>query len=296
MSRFAGYRLLACPSCQTVHAVANQVSFNLMSFESWTDGQKRHALMGSREGVRQCAQCEAMFLEREAKFVGHTRRCQRDDEVPYQIPDFLLRPAYETNWSWQGLRERLIKLGQWVLRGGLPSAAAGPAQSSEAAGSAVGAGESPKLDYPEFLYVPDSALASIIENPTHQSDPLMLALRKLYWRYLNDPYRDKARRFKAHGMDATVGFFPTELQTQNMRALLQLTYHYQPEDVVTLAELHRELGEFDIAVRLLKQCEADNEEANTIRDAAVSRVAAPLPVVYAWQTPNRSQVDCPRTP
>ena len=290
MTRFAGYRLLACPHCQTVHAVANLVSFNLMSFETWTDGQKRDALLDYREGVRQCSSCEQVLLERDAKFIGHARRRQRDDEVPYEIPDFLRRPAYESNWSWEGLRESLISLGRRVLRGGLPSASAFPAQSSEAAGSTVGLGDDLDLDYPAFLYVPDSALATIIEKSTHQSDPLMLALRTLYWRYMNDPYRDKARRFKAQGLDATVGFSPTELQAQNMRSLLQLTYHYRPEDVITLAELHRELGEFDIAIRLLKTCDPDDAEANTVRAAAVRRVAAPLPVIYAWQTPKRTHV------
>jgi hypothetical protein len=107
---------------------------------------------------------------------------------------------------------------------------------------------------------------------------------------MNDPYRDKARRFKVQGLDATVGFSPTELQAQNMRALLQLRYHCRPEDVITLAELHRELGEFDIAIRLLKACDPDDAEANTVRTAAVRRVAAPLPVIYAWQTPNRTHV------
>ena len=290
MTRFAGYRLLACPHCQTVHAVANLVSFNLMSFETWTDGQKRDALLDYREGVRQCSSCEQILLEREAKLIGHAMQRQRDDEVPYEIPDFLRRPAYESNWSWEGLRESLISLGRRVLRGGLPSASAVPAQSSEAIRTTLGSSRDTNPNYPAFQCVPDSALATIIEKSDCQNDLLMLALRTLYWRYMNDPYRDKARRFKAHGLDATTSFFPTELQAQNMRVLLQLRYHYRPEDVITLAELHRELGEFDIAIRLLKACDPDDAEANTVRTAAVRRVAAPLPVFYAWQTRDHTHV------
>lgn len=76
MPRFYGYRLLGCPACQTVHAVANLVSFNLMSFETWTDGKNLHSLVDYREGVRQCASCEHIFLERETKFF-----CQRPNDA-----------------------------------------------------------------------------------------------------------------------------------------------------------------------------------------------------------------------
>jgi hypothetical protein len=110
MTRFAGYRLLGCPSCQAVHAVANLVSFNLMSFETWTDGQKLHALVDHRQGVRQCTSCDGVFLERDATFMGTARTRWRDDDEPYEIPAFLLRPANEPVWTWQRLLLLLAEL------------------------------------------------------------------------------------------------------------------------------------------------------------------------------------------
>jgi hypothetical protein len=53
--------------------------------------------------------------------------------------------------------------------------------------------------------------------------------------------------------------------------------------VVTRAEIHRELGEFTAAVELLSALDGSDEEANTILKAARQQVAAPVPVVYAWQ-------------
>jgi hypothetical protein len=141
------------------------------------------------------------------------------------------------------------------------------------------------------LHVADCALAGLLENASGYSPSLVLALRKLYWRYLNDPYRDKARKFHELGLNAGATFAPTELQLVNMRALLVLVYQHEPEDVVTLAELHRELSEFEAAIGLLRSCDPDDEEANTIRDAASNQVAAPLPVVYAWQSARRVGAD-----
>lgn len=288
MTRSAGYRLLACPHCQTVHAVANLVSFNLMSFETWTDGQKRDALLDYREGVRQCSSCEQILLEREAKLIGHARQRQLDDEVPYEIPDFLRRPAYESNWSWQRLRERLNRIGQWMVRGGLPIASAASTKSTANTVPRNLAIEQSAKTYPAFLQVPDTVLADLLENASGYSPLLALALRKLYWRYLNDPYRDKARLFHAHGLNADSTFAPTELQVENMHALWQLVRQYEPEDVMTLAELHRELGEFEVAVGLLRSCYPENKEANTIRNSAVTRIAAPTIINYARQASSKA--------
>jgi hypothetical protein len=278
MTRFAGYRLLGCPHCQAVHAVANLVSFNLMSFETWTDGQKVHALVDHREGVRQCASCDGVFLERETLFMGKARTRWRNDEEPYEIPAFLLRPANEPVWTMQRLREKLSSVFAWVMRGGLPA----PASRHTDGGASAAVANDTYVEYPDFCYVPDIALAGLIAQGS-QSDELMLALRTLYWRYLNTPYRDTARRLLEKNRDPTVAFMASDLQTSNMRELLALLNKYRPEAVVTRAEIHRELGEFTAAVELLSALDGSDEEANTILKAARQQVAAPVPVVYAWQ-------------
>ena len=282
MTRFSGYRLLGCTACETVHAVTNLVSFNLMSFETWTDGQKLHALMDYREGVRQCSSCEHVFLEREAKFMGNARTRWRNDDEPYEIPAFLLGPANESTWSWQGLRDKLSALGSWVMRGGLPSPSAPPAKPGEGTVPTEAS-----FQYPELYPVLDSDLAGLVSKASGRSEPLMLAIRTLYWRYLNDPYRDTARRLIEKGRDPVTAFKASDLQIDNMRTLLALLDKHRPHEVVIRAEIHRELGEFKEAALLLAQGASEDEEANCIYSAALQQVSAPLPVIYAWQSTMR---------
>jgi hypothetical protein len=282
MTRFSGYRLLGCPACETVHAVANLVSFNLMSFETWTDGQKLHALMDYREGVRQCSSCEHVFLEREAKFMGNSRTRWRNDDEPYEIPAFLLRPANESTWSWQGLREKLNAFGSWVMRGGLPATTASSSKPSETTAPT----EAP-FQYPELYPVLDSDLAGLVAT-AGRSEPLMLAIRTLYWRYLNDPYRDTARRLTEKGRDPTVAFMASELQIENMRELLALLVKQRPEEILMRAELHRELGEFTAAIELLTAWDSEDEEARAIREAARRAISAPTVINYAWQVTSKA--------
>jgi hypothetical protein len=283
MTRFAGYRLLGCPSCQAVHAVANLVSFNLMSFETWTDGQRLHSLMDYREGVRQCSNCEHVFLEWDAKFMGNARTRWRNDDEPYEIPAFLLRPANEPTWTWQAVRDKLSALTGWVMRGGLPA----PVAVADNAGTTAAPADVP-FQYPELYPVRESDLASLVAKPADYSEPLMLAIRTLYWRYLNDPYRDTARRLIEKGRDPAVAFTASELQVENMRALLALLVKHRPEDVLMRAELHRELGEFKEAALLLAEGASEDEEADNIYSAALQQVSAPLPVTYAWQRNKRT--------
>jgi hypothetical protein len=283
MTRFSGYRLLGCPACETVHAVANLVSFNLMSFETWTDGQRLHSLMDYREGVRQCSSCEHVFLELEAKFMGNARTRWRNDDEPYEIPAFLLRPANEPTWTWQTVRDKLSALIGWVMRGGIPA----PSTVADNTGTAPASADVP-FQYPELYPVRDSDLASLVAKAKDYSEPLILAIRILYWRYLNDPYRDTARRLIEKGRDPTVGFTASDLQIENMRALLVLLVKHRSHEVVMRAEIHRELGEFKEAALLLAEGASEDEEADNICSAALQQVSAPLPVTYTWQRNKRT--------
>lgn len=55
------------------------------------------------------------------------------------------------------------------------------------------------------------------------------------------------------------------------------------------AELHRELGEFIAAAELLTDWDSGDEDASAIREAAQQKVAAPLPITYAWQRKVRTE-------
>jgi hypothetical protein len=164
------------------------------------------------------------------------------------------------------------------MRGGLPA----PSTVAENAGTAPASADEP-FQYPELYPVRDSDLASLVAKATDDSGPLILAIRILYWRYLNDPYRDTARRLIEKGRDPAVAFTASELQIENMRALLVLLIKHRPEDVLMRAELHRELGEFKEAALLLAEGASEDEEADSIYSAALQQVSAPLPITYTWQ-------------
>jgi hypothetical protein len=162
------------------------------------------------------------------------------------------------------------------MRGGLPA----PSTVAENAGTAPASADVP-FQYPELYPVRESDLASLVARPANYSESLILAIRTLYWRYLNDPYRDTARRLIEKGRDPAVAFTASDLQIENMRALLVLLVKHRPEDVLMRAELHRELGEFTAAIDLL-------DDLDAIREAARDKISAPTLIKYAWQSSSKT--------
>ena len=102
--------------------------------------------------------------------------------------------------------------------------------------------------------------------------------------YLNDSYRDQARDTLKNKKDPTSLFNPSEQQVNNMVSLLELMENnpnrYQE---TTLAELHRELGNFDKALSLLEESRFSSKEAETIYNAAVAAIRAPVRIYYSHQ-------------
>ena len=290
MTRFDGYRLLACPLCNHVHAKANVVSFNLMAFENWSDGRSVHALYDNRQGLRKCVGCEDFFLESEATFIGRLSTLEAEHQVaPYEvdIPAFLRRDAdgeanpksadsntqnssAQTSW-WSRFKA-------WCKHN--PQHDAYRAPTSESAQKS----QEPRPSYPRLQSVYDSDLASILEKQDRYSDQLLIAARRLYWMYLNDPYRDTVRGLLKKGKDPLIAYRPTELQVDNMRSLLALIHQYpEPYLGITIAELHRELGEFDQAIALLEKQNSLSQEDQTIIEAAKKGISAPVRIIYAHQ-------------
>lgn len=290
MTRFDGYRLLACPLCNTVHAKANVVSFNLMAFENWSDGRSVHSLFDNRQGLRQCAGCKDFFLESEATYIGRLSSYESQRQVaPHDIdiPAFLRRDADgESSNQKSALIETLAKQEPKTWLGNLkhwwnkkPSTEKTQPYPSENESFKE---ESPQ--YPRLQSVFDSDLATILEKPHSYSTELIISARKLYWMYLNDPYRATARGFIKKGKDPYEAYRPTDLQIENMQ-LLALMISESSEDYLrsNLAELYRELGEFDKSVHLLQQRASLDIEAETILNAAKDGISAPVPIKYPHQ-------------
>ena len=69
MTRIAGYRKIACPSCKAVYKTPNYSSINMTSFERWSDGREVHALFDNGGGIRSC-KCGIYFQLKYAEDLG----------------------------------------------------------------------------------------------------------------------------------------------------------------------------------------------------------------------------------
>lgn len=124
----------------------------------------------------------------------------------------------------------------------------------------IGHAESAQLPYLELVESKD------IKQCLVQGGSLIFeqAVRRFYWQDLNHAYRDVYIAFRAEvaAQDAVTGnfsvppFVPTLEQRQNMISLSDLMNDERqigtPIDLVVLAELYREMGEFDQASKVLK--------------------------------------------
>jgi len=293
MTRFDGYRLLACPLCDKVHAKANLVTFNLMAFENWSDGRSVHSLFDNRQGLRKCTGCEDFFLESDATFIGRISSLEAERQVdPHDvdIPAFLRRDADgEANpKSTKSYSQKVTAPSSWWSRF-KAWCVHNPQHDAyrQANVDTSSENEEPRPSYPRLQSVFDSDLASILERQDKYSDQLLIAARLLYWMYLNDPFRDTARGFIKKGKDPSIAFRPTDLQIDNMRSLLALMeQHPESYQETIAAELHRELGEFEKAINLLGKRSRLSQEDETIIDAARKGISAPVRIIYDHQKMN----------
>jgi hypothetical protein len=141
------------------------------------------------------------------------------------------------------------------------------------------------------LKVVDEKLASLFTLTL--TEDVELVVRRRYWRYLNDPYREIYRAHrkavdsaaqkakgsntlraqlagKLRSVTAPELFAPpsraftvppyslTQHQKGNMQKLLHLLQKSEQPDPVEVAELHRELGRFDEATAALQACTEDD--------------------------------------
>lgn len=294
MTRFDGYRLLACPLCHTIHATVNIVSFNFVAPEHWSDSYSVYSLFDNRQGLRQCTTCHDFFLQRDAPYIGHLDSEQASRLVatplPY-IPPFLRHEGgsqgstSHTSSDMPNIRRSWIKrLKEWWS--GEPHCQA-PAEDTKDAKDMKAADEDQSKKYPRLKYASDEDLASILENQEKYSVNLIQAARILYWVHLNDSYRNIAKPLSEKGQLPYSAFKPTETQINNMRTLLALLeFADGGSREIAIAELHRELGQFDRAIDILQRVAKPCLKSETILEAAHQGISAPIPILYSYQKQN----------
>ncbi len=107
---------------------------------------------------------------------------------------------------------------------------------------------------PRAKYVRDDQLEALLVKK--HKPAIEIRLRRMYWRYLNDNYRATIRTSTSAEQPV---FSPTSAQTENMRMLATLIESGDEMDLLELAELYRELCDFDKAQTFLPLLTADYE-------------------------------------
>lgn len=278
MTRFDGYRLLACPLCHTIHATVNIVSFNFVAPEHWSDSYSVYSLFDNRQGVRQCTACHGFFLQSDAPYIGHLTS-EQASRLLATSPDYLPPSLRYESSDTPNIRQSWInRLKEWWSS--KPHYQPPPEDATDT--EAEDKDQSKK--YPRLKSVNNEDLAGILENHEKYAVNLIQAARILYWVYLNDTYRNTARAMTAKGTEPYSAFKPTDTQINNMRTLLALLeFADGGSREITIAELHRELGQFDRAIDILQKVAEPGLKSETILKAARQGISAPIPILYSYQ-------------
>lgn len=242
MTSIAGYSLNITPCCGTTYSTPRYRSINFTAWEYWTDGYREGALFSNDQGLRQC-KCGNFYLLSELASIGQVE----ESDVPHTVR---------------------------VTTADLPKA--------------IAQARTPQIE---------------------------LAARLLHWQALNQPYRERYRahrdaeeaairaaweaanpdtrtwwqRFRrvpsskyVRPANSPITYPPYVLsdeQRDNLFALLRLNDSGNIElDLETLAELHRELGQFEQSADALRQIPDKDRDVTTdlleklIRDKEVAPI------------------------
>lgn len=223
MTSISGRRVIKTPCCGCLLTTPRYLSMNYSAREHWTDGRAVDSLAPQGEGLRRCT-CGSYFVLRQAEFI---------DELPHRTPRAPL--DWETNEITDLISD--ISSRQYYMK-----------HFDTRPAAVIDAEE--KLIPPLVLGVADAELAGIIMSKVYTAQ-VLFAVRKLYWRYLNDPFREAYRAHKESAPLTFPSFSPTSEQIDNMEQLLPLWESTQPQDWLVSAELHRELGHPEEALECL---------------------------------------------
>lgn len=220
MTSYAGHRIIKAPCCGLHLTTPKLASINYSAKEYWTDGRHVGSLAPQHEGLHRCV-CGGYFVLWKATEVG---------VLPKK------KPRAPENWAaveggpqpdgtYQIGRENYLKY--YDIR---PAAAIDEEEAQIP---------------PAAQRVADSELPGILNSGADSE--VELVTRRLFWRALNDPYRETYRDHLGRNLGGVPAFVPDALQVENMTALVALLERQTSPDWLEVAELYRELGSFDNA-------------------------------------------------
>jgi hypothetical protein len=218
MTRIAGINIIKAPCCGALYSTTAFASINFMASEHWTDGATENSLSQSDGGLRRC-KCGSYFLSGQAERVGF-------------IPKNTDRQEEQTEYS---IAKIFGKIGKLLIA----EDKAKP-QTVRKLPSQWAANET--VIPPKAQSVTGSAIAELLGSKP-QDKNLLIQARRLYWRHLNDQFRDEYRAYKVIHKDSFPPYAPRAAQMDNMEQLADLLEDHEMVDELELGELYREMGQ-----------------------------------------------------
>jgi hypothetical protein len=218
MTRVAGTNIIKAPCCGALYSTTAYASINFMASEHWTDGATENSLSQSDGGLRRCI-CGSYFLSGYAERVGF-------------IPKNSDQPQEQSAYS---ISKIFGKIGKLLIA----EDKAKP-QTIRKLPSQWAANET--VIPPKAQSVTGTAIAELLDSKP-QDKNLLIQARRLYWRYLNDQFRDEYRAYRDINKDSFPAYAPSAAQMDNMEQLAALLEDHDMVDELELGELYRELGQ-----------------------------------------------------
>ena len=218
MTRIAGTNIIRAPCCGAFFSAVAFASINFMASEHWTDGATENSLSQSDGGLRRC-KCGSYFLSGYAERVGFIPKNsgQQPEQTEYSIAKIFGKIGNLLIAEDKAKPQTILKLpSQWAAN--------------------------ETVIPPKAQSVTAAAIAELLDSKP-QDKNLLIQARRLYWRYLNDQFRDEYRAYKEVHKDSFPAYAPSAAQMDNMEQLATLLEDHDMIDELELGELYRELGQ-----------------------------------------------------
>jgi hypothetical protein len=218
MTRIAGTNIIKAPCCGAFFSTLAFASINFMASEHWTDGATENSLSQSDGGLRRCA-CGGYFLSGYAERVGFIPKNtgQQPEQSEYSIAKIFGKIGKLLMAEDKAKPQTIRKLpSQWAAN--------------------------ETVIPPKAQSLTGSAIAELLDSKPHDKN-LLIQARRLYWRYLNDQFRDEYRAYRYIHKDSFPPYAPSPAQMDNMEQLSILLEDHDMMDELELGELYREMGQ-----------------------------------------------------
>ena len=235
MTRIAGTSIIKAPCCGALYSTIAFASINFMASEHWTDGATENSLSQSDGGLRRCA-CGGYFLSGYAERVGFIPKNNgnQQEQSEYSIAKIFGKIGKLLIAEDKAKPQTIRKLPpQWAAN--------------------------ETVITPKAQSVTGSAIAKLLDSKPEDKN-LLIQARRLYWRHLNDQFRDNYRAHRDIHKDSFPAYAPNAAQMDNMEHLAALLEDHDMADELELGELYREMSQPLKARAKLAKVGEDNQK------------------------------------